>query len=189
MLTLEVPDREYFNEGNGEFVTITGRTLKMEHSLLSLSKWEEKWHEPFLGRVGQKTEHTPEQIAYYMSCMVVGEDIPPSFFEGLSSDLANQIRDYIDDPHTATTFYDPNGQKSQGGRKQTVTAELIYYWMFRLDIPIELQSWNLNRLMTLIRVCEIQDKPKKGNKIPRSKLAAQRSALNAQRMAQLGTTG
>ena len=187
MLTITVPSRELFNEATSEFLSLDGATLKLEHSLLSLSKWEEKWHVPFLGRAGMKDDRTTEQVIDYIRCMtIVPKDLPPEFYDNLPADIVSQVQEYINDPHTATTFASM-GNNGSPKRKETVTAELLYYWMFRLDIPMECQKWHLNRLMTLIQLCDMKDNPKKQKRTAQS-LAARRD-LNAQRRAQYNTNG
>lgn len=188
MLTIHIPDREYFDDETSEFICLAGRTLELEHSLASLAKWEEKWHEPFLGRVGQETARTEEQTLDYIRCMSVSP-LTLADLQHLPSSAVDEVQEYINDPHTATTVHDSRPVGAPG-RKQTITAELIYYWMIKLEIPFECESWNLNRLLMLIRVCEIKDgEAQKKNKMPGKSAMSQQRALNMQRRAARGSLG
>lgn len=192
MLVLTVPERESYDEKTNRFVTFEETTIKLEHSLLSLSKWEEKWHKPYLGRAGVKTEHTDEEVLDYMRCMCMTRNLPEGFFETIDKASMQKIIDYIQDPHTATTFSERQDQQNPA-RRQTVTAEVIYYWMLKAEIPFECEKWNLSRLLTLIRVCEVMDSkhmPKnKGKKPSKASAAAARREMNMMRRQQLNTTG
>ena len=180
MLTIVVPGTEMFDEAKQEFVTEGDVVLKLEHSLVSLSKWESLHEKPFLG----KDEKTTEEVLDYIKCMTVTPKIPPEVYQHLSGDNIKEINEYIEAKMTATWFSDPPGAPQT---RDIITAELIYYWMISFQIPLECERWHLNRLFTLIRVCNLkQAKPKK---MSRSEIAARNRELNAQRIAQLGTRG
>ena len=172
MLEIELPEREMFNEQTNEFVTIKQQTLQLEHSLLSLSKWESKWKKPFL----DAEDHTREETLDYIRCMTINSHVDPIVYEYIPFDKYMQIKEYIADTHTATRIYDRRPHK--GGVKETTTSELIYYWMIYFGIPFECQKWHLNRLLTLIRICGI-----KGTNETMSKNAVleQNRMLNAMR--------
>jgi hypothetical protein len=180
MLQITVPEVEYWDEKNEEFISTKEVTLSLEHSLVSLSKWESKWHKAFLG----KEEKTTEELIDYIKCMTLTQNVSDEVYNRLNSDNVQKIKEYIEDSHTATFIYDdPNAPKS----RETVTSELIYYWMIALNIPFECQKWHLNRLLTLIRVCNIKNKPPK--KMSQRQIMSRNAALNAARRQKLHTTG
>lgn len=180
MLQITVPEVEYWDEKNEEFISTKEVTLSLEHSLVSLSKWESKWHKAFLG----KEEKTTEELIDYIKCMTLTQNVSDEVYNRLNSDNVQKIKEYIEDSHTATFIYDdPNAPKS----RETVTSELIYYWMVALNIPFECQKWHLNRLLTLIRVCNIKNKPPK--KMSQRQIMSRNAALNAARRQKLHTTG
>ena len=180
MLTIIVPGVEMFDEQSQEFVTRGDVTLELEHSLVSLSKWEQMYEKPFLG----SEEKTTEEVFEYIKIMTLTPNVPEEIFAKLSEDNITAINNYLDAQMTATWFHDaPGAPKS----RDVITAELIYYWMITFQIPFECERWHLNRLFTLIRVCNIkQAKPKK---MSRAEVAARNRELNIQRRAQLGTKG
>lgn len=180
MLQITVPAVELFDETTERFIELKEQTLQLEHSLVSLSKWESKWCKAFLGR-GAKTD---EEILDYIKCMTITQNVNPDIYKYLTEDNLQQINKYIEAPMTATTFVE---DKSSKGNREVVTSELIYFWMISLNIPFECQKWHLNRLITLIRVCNAKNAPPKR----RSKrdVASQYAALNAARKKQLNTKG
>lgn len=180
MLTIVVPGIEMYDEIKQEFVTEGDITLELEHSLVSLSKWESFYEVPFLG----KEEKTTEQILEYIKLMTLTLEVPEEVFSRVSEGNIKAINEYIEAKMTATWFNDPPGNLAS---RDVITAELIYYWMITFQIPFECQYWHINRLFTLIRVCNVkQAKPKK---MSRAEIAARNRELNAQRRSQLGTTG
>ena len=181
MLQIVVPAVEAFDDEKQEFVTIgKDQTLELEHSLISLSKWESKWCKVFLS----KEEKTTEETIDYIKCMTVTPRVDPSVYDRLTTENIKQIQDYIAAPMTATYF-----SKEAGGRinREQVTSELIYYWMIAMQIPFECEKWHLNRLLTLIRVCNIKNQPPK--KMSKKEIMTRNAALNAQRRQQLNTKG
>ena len=181
MLLIEIPIHpEGWDEVKEEFVPAEVKTLSLEHSLVSLSKWESKWNKPFLG----KDEKTIEETLDYIKCMTLTKNVDPSVYEHLTSENVRQINEYIGAKMTATTFsQEPGGKKNS----EIITSELIYYWMIALQIPFECQKWHLNRLLTLIRVCNIKNQPPK--KMSRREIMSRNAALNAARRKQLNTNG
>jgi len=180
MLRITVPGDEAFDELNLEFTTQGDVVLELEHSLVSLSKWESIFEKPFLG----KDDKTVEETLAYVKAMTLTSDVPDKVYEKLSEDNLQTINNYIGAKMTATWFADEPGAPKTN---QVITAELIYYWMTVFQIPFDCEHWHLNRLFTLIRVCNIKSaKPKK---MGRSEMAARNRELNAQRKKQLGTRG
>ena len=180
MLTIVVLGVEMFDDESQEFTTKDDVALELEHSLVSLSKWESKHEKPFLG----KAEKTTEEVFDYIKCMTLTPNVPDQVFSKFSEKNYNEINEYIEAKMTATWFSEiPGAPKS----RDVITAELIYYWMVIFQIPFECENWHLNRLFTLIRICNVkQSKPKK---MSRSEIAARNRELNTQRKAQLGTSG
>ena len=180
MLTIKIPDTEYYNEETSQFVSVKERTIDLEHSLVSLSKWESKWCKPFLN----KDNKTDEEIKYYIHCMIIDRNVPETIYYAISKEQIKQIEDYIDEKMTATTFSDiASASKS----REIITSEIIYYWMISLNIPFECQKWHLNRLLTLIRVCSIKNAPPK--KMGRNSVLSRNAQINAARKKQLNTRG
>lgn len=173
MLKIVVNGAEYFDEARGEFVYTNSTTLTLEHSLISLSKWESKWHKPFLG----STEKTAEELLDYIRCMTITQNVDPNVYLSLSQENFNDIKNYMEDTMTATWFTERDNPRH---RQKVITAELIYYWMVALQIPFECEKWHLNRLLTLIRVCNIENSPKK--KMGRKDVYRQNASLNEQRL-------
>lgn len=179
MLRLEVGATELWDEGTESFSCVEGRELRLEHSLLSVSKWEAIWGKPFLTREPK----TQEETISYVRCMLLDADVPDSAIELLSDGDLRSINDYIAAPMTATTF----SQRDQGPSREKVTSELIYYWMVVHGIPFECQEWHLNRLLTLIRVCNVKSQP--ARKMSRSEIRSRNRALNESRRKALGSKG
>lgn len=179
MLTLIIRGDEYFDETTNEFLTVGDRKLVLEHSLASVSKWEAIYNRAFLSPAPKSAE---EHFAY-LQCMVLAPEDSHELLNKLTREQLEQITEYMSSRQSGTWF--PSEPASQGGT-ESITAELIYHWMFEFNIPLELQNWHLTRLMTLIRVCSMK---RGGNKkLPRN-TAAQRRELNAARRAQYNTTG
>lgn len=180
-ITIPAPQAEEWDEQNEEFVyRTTGKeqTLKLEHSLVSLSKWESKWCKSFLS-----SEKTDEEFLDYIKCMTLTSNVPPDVYDRLTMQNLEEIMAYVNAPMTATTFRKSNERPS----REIITSELIYYWMITLNIPFECEKWHIKRLLTLIRVCEVKNnKPKKRS---RSEIMRDNAALNASRRKQLNTKG
>ena len=191
MLTITIPARsgmEYYDESKNTFVTIGGlskdTTIHLEHSLVSLSKWESKWHKPFLG-TGRKNEKakTEEEILDYIKCMTLDKGVDEAVYKSLTKENLKEIEEYISNPMTATTF----GPDNSKGSREVITSELIYYWMVALNINFECEKWHLNRLLTLIRICNIKNQP--GKKVSAKKQAQHYAELNRQRREAMKTSG
>ena len=181
MLQLTIPlSPEGWDEVNEVFIEPKVTTIQLEHSLISLSKWESKWCEPFLS----KKNLTNEESLDYIRCMTVSKNVDPKVYLHITKENVDEIIKYINAPMTATTFSKNSNGKSS---KEVITAELIYYWMIAYQIPSEYEKWHLNRLLTLIRICSIKNSPPK--KMGRGEVMRNNAALNAARRHQLGSRG
>lgn len=179
MLKITVPGEELFDDEKQEFIRREGFDLELEHSLVSLSKWESILEKPFLAP-GDKTD---EETFIYVECMITTPIFPPDICSRLSDENLEQINQYVGSKQTATWFRETPGGKGN----EVITAEVIYYWLTVFKIPFECENWHLNRLFTLIKVCNLKQQPPQ--KMSRSALAARNRELNAMRRAQLGTSG
>lgn len=184
MLWLTIPGYEYFDEQTNTFGHTKTTTIQLEHSLVSLSKWESKWCKPFFG----KEDKTTEQCVDYVRCMTITQNVDPLIYKGLTAQNFKDINDYIEAPMTATWFNERDGHQIN---RQTITNEIIYYWMIALNIPFECQKWHLNRLLTLVRVCNIKNNVSKKtpDTINKRTMLQERTALNLARRERLHTTG
>ena len=181
MLRLKVQlTPEEWDEEKEEFVEPKVQILQLEHSLISISKWESKWHKSFI----HTKNLTDEETMDYVKCMTLTQNVNPEVYGYLTDSNIRQIREYIDNPMSATTFSE---DKTSKNNREIVTAELIYYWMIALNIPFECQKWHLNRLLTLIRVCNIKNQPPK--KMSKRDVMSRNAQLNAARKKQLNTKG
>ena len=171
-----------FDEVNNKFITINTKetTLRLEHSLVSLKKWESKWRKPFLSNKHPKTN---DEIIDYIKCMTLTQNVDENIYGILTSKNLTDIQQYIDNPMTATTF--PVEQPKRNG--EIVTAEIIYYWMISLNIPMECQKWHLNSLLTLIKVCSTKNQPPK--KMSKREIMNRNTALNQARRQKLNSKG
>ena len=154
MLKITVPATELFKEDTDELITVKETHLQLEHSLVSLSKWESKWCKPFISKNDKSVEETLD----YIKCMTLTQNVDPNVYLCLTQQNFKEINDYIDAPMTATWF---NERNKETGKREVVTAEIIYYWMINFNIPFECQKWHLNRLLTLVRVCNLKSQPPK----------------------------
>jgi len=179
MLQITIPPVELFDEAKKEFVWSKSYELQLEHSLVSLSKWESTWGKAFL----TKGEKTSEETMDYIRCMTVSQNIDPVAYTLISQVNIDKITQYIDHPMTATKINQDKGTTN----KDIITAEIVYHWMITFNIPFECQKWHLNRLLTLINVCNIKNQPQK--KVNRKDILSKRNSLNEARKAQYKTSG
>lgn len=179
MLQIIIPSVELWDENKEEFINSKEQTLQLEHSLVSISKWESKWCKPFLS----KEEMSREEVIDYIKCMTLTSNVDDEVYQYLTDENVSTINKYISAPMTATWFNEDNRRPN----REQITSEIIYYWMIALNIPFECQYWHLNRLLTLIRVCNIKNEPPK--KMSRQKIMSRNAALNAARRQQFNTKG
>lgn len=180
MLQVTIPASEYFDEKTGEFHSIRETTLQLEHSLVSVSKWESKWCKPFLGSNGKTTEECID----YVRCMTITRHVDPMVYQFLTEKNFLEINAYIESPMTATTFSERENKRFS---HEVVTAEIIFYWMIALNIPFECRKWHLNRLIALVRVCNIKNTPQK--KLSKREIMERNRTLNEERRKRMHSTG
>lgn len=184
MLPILIKHGELYDETKNEFIQLEkDQTICLEHSLVSVSKWEAKWHKPFLDDRFPKTK---EEIIDYIRCMTITQNVNPNVYYLMSDENLKKIQEYISDPATATWFSDKKKKQTQ---KRIITSEVIYYWMIALQIPFECQKWHLNRLLTLIKVCNEENKPLDKKNRNMREFLSERAALNAARKKRLNTRG
>lgn len=180
MLTITIPDREFYDEEANQFFTRKGQTLCLEHSLVSLSKWESKWCKPFI----TKEKKTVSETIDYIRCMTLTQNVNPEVYKLITDDIIDKVNDYIDAPMTATTF---SRKEKRSPNREQITSELIYYWMVAFNIPFKCEKWHLNRLLTLIRVCEVKNQPPQ--KMGSNALLRHNAAINEARRKKWNTKG
>jgi len=156
MLKITIPEEEFWDERNQRFITFAPVTLRLEHSLVSIAKWEMKWKKPFLGM----EEKTQEQLIDYYKCMTITQNVPDSVYQRFTRENHLQIQEYLKDTQTATWFTEDKNKHGRSGGK-IITNERIYAWMAECGIPFDCEKWNINRLLTLIRICNIDNQPSK----------------------------
>ena len=180
MLIINTEETELFNDDGLEFTKIKPHTLQLEHSLISVHKWEARWHKPFMG----KDNKSDEEVIDYIRCMTMSSNVDPNVYGVLGKNNIEKIREYIDDSMTATWFSE---KSNKSHAEEVITAELLYYSMIALQIPFECRKWHLNQLITLIRVCNDKNTPSK--KMSKRDILARNAALNAKRRAALNSKG
>ena len=184
MLPIVVPARELYNEDTNEFINIPRTELKLEHSLVSISKWEAKYKKPFISKTKKDTK-TREETIDYIRFMTLTQNVDPIIYYGLTDENIREIAEYIDDPMTASWVSDEENNKSRSN--EAITSELIYWWMTALRIPWEAQKWHLNRLLMLIRIGNKKNQPPK--KMSRAAILARNKRLNDERRRKYNTKG
>lgn len=179
MLKLVIPSIEFYDEQKQEFINTKEQSIQVEHSLVSISKWESKWNKPFLSKESKTIEETID----YVKCMTLTQNVPSEVYSRLTNDNINDVSKYISAPMTATWFSDTKEKPS----REIITSEIIYYWMITYNIPFECQKWHLNKLLALIRVCSNKNQPAK--KMSRAEIISRNRELNNQRRQALNTNG
>lgn len=179
MLTLHIPDMEFYDEQKEEFVRVKATELRLEHSLVSISKWESIWKIPFLSAKRMSLEQTKD----YIKCMTISQNVNPLVYSVITKEQIDKISSYISEERTATTFRKDGSPPN----RQVITSELIYFWMAQYNIPMECQKWHFSRLMTLIRIASIKNAPEK--KMSQNAILSQNRSLNAARRKAMHTKG
>lgn len=179
MLRITIPSIEWYDDITNEFTSSKEQTLQLEHSLVSISKWESRWKKPFLS----KEEKTIEETIDYIKCMTTTQNVSDDVYKYITNDNLKEVQKYLEDGMTATTF----SNNSNGSSREIITSELIYYWMISMNIPFECQKWHLNRLLTLINVCSIKNRPAK--KLSGKDLAKRNAEINESRRKMLNNGG
>lgn len=179
MIEITIDPPECFDEATERFIRIRKQTLQLEHSLVSLSKWEARYKKSFISNLPKTTEES----LFYIRCMTMNKDVDDRIYNFITEAQVKEIVDYIEDPMTATKIAQRTGKKSG----ESVTSELIYYWMIAMNIPFECQKWHLNRLLMLVNVCQLKSEPAK--KMSRSEVLSRNKALNAARRKAYNTSG
>lgn len=184
MLEIEIPNFELYDDSRNLFIPVKGRKLSLEHSLVSLSKWESIWNVPLLTELDSSKGLSGEKLISYIKCMTIGKMNDETVYSGLTDFIIRQINRYIEAPMSATTF---NNNARVPGRPEVLTSEVIYYRMIMYGIPFECEKWHLNRLITLIRVCSVKNSP--GKKLSKAETAQRFYELNEARKKKLNTKG
>lgn len=180
MLYITIPATDCWDESKEEFVTVKEQTLQLEHSLVSIAKWESKWGKSFLS----DRDKTREEVLDYIRCMTITQNVKPEAYLCITSDNIEKIENYIKAPMTATFF---SNEKKSGGGREIITAEVIYQWMIALNVPIQFEKWHLNRLIAQIKVCAIKSQPPK--KMSKNAILSHNAKLNAARKAKYNSRG
>lgn len=178
-LTIQVDGMELFNQATNQFIETKPQTLVLEHSLVSISKWESKWHKMYL----ETPKKTSEELLDYVRCMTINKNVPEYTYHALSQKNIDDIVRYMEDPMTASSVYDPR----TGGHHERVSSELIYYWMISFNIPVEFEKWHINRLLMLIKICS--KKNSKPSKKEKAAMDRRRAEINQQRLAKMKQRG
>lgn len=179
MLRVTIPETEFYDEKKDEFITTKEQTLALEHSLVSISKWESIFHKSFMS----SRDKTEDEVIEYIRCMTITQNVDPKIYRALPNKVIKEIQDYIQNPMSAQKFYDEKKTPSN----EIITSELIYYWMIAYQIPFECEKWHIQRLMNLIKICSIKNAPPK--KMSKNELMSRYASVNAMRRKSLGTSG
>ena len=187
MLTITIPGGEFYDEETERFFESKGKTIVIEHSLVSISKWESKWKKPFIDTLSKWSKDpnsiAMEEVLDYIRCMTLTQNVDPNVYRTIPAQTINDIFAYMNDPMTATWFRNEEHNK----KGEVVTSELVYYWMTALNIPFECKKWHFNRLMVLIRIASEKNQPPK--KMNKNNILKQNRSLNAQRRARMRSRG
>lgn len=185
MLELTIDEQEIFNERTNEYLYTKKTFLQLEHSLISIHKWESKWHKSFLST----KEKTYEELTDYIRCMTINKVADDTIYRWIPPDQIKQIVEYIQNPMTAVMFRDPSLIGASKRKEQIITAETIYYWMIELNIPVEFERWHLEQLLALIKFINAKHEDPKKRPKNRQEMAAERHRINLERRAKHHSKG
>ena len=180
-ISIKIPDTELWDPTKEEFIQVKGQVLTLEHSLLSVDKWESKWKKPYLS----EEKKSAIEVLDYLRCMTLTKNVNPFIYYAIPDSEFKRINEYIQDPMTATTFN--NRKESKSRKREVITSEIIYWEMTQLKIPMEWEKRHLNKLLTLIQVASI--KSESPQKMSKAEIARQNKALNAARRKKYNTRG
>lgn len=150
----DIPQQELFDNRSQTFITIPEQHipafhLQLRHSLMSIAKWESRWHDSFLA----KETMDADELIDYVRCMTINTQKNQDVYKYLGKDDYDQILEYMQDPMSAIDLNAKRNKETKKGRKKRETAESVYYAMFNLGIPIECEKWHFNRLSALLDYC------------------------------------
>lgn len=185
MLEIRLKETEFWNADIDEFQYTDPQIIKLEHSLISVSKWEAIWKKPYFPSSLEPGIYGVKEELSYIECMIIGP-VRALVAASLLSNHAQELHEYINGEMTASKVTPKVASENPYRRKPTVTSELIYYWMIRYNIPFECERWHLSRLLALISICNAKDPDNKDNKMSAAEAAKYRRDLNAKRLAAAG---
>lgn len=179
---------ELFDEETNTFLHPVGKKLHLEHSLLSISKWEAEWEIPFLN-----TDKTSEQSLSYIKCCVLDDDFDELLLNTLSDKNILDFNAYLSKGMTAKKIIDLRSSLSQKRKsrrpasQKALTSEDIYYSMIQFHVWKECEEWPLQRLLSLLQLCSL--KSNSTGEMSKSDQAKFYREENARRKAKYHTNG
>lgn len=160
--------------------------LRFEHSLVSLSEWEQEYEKPFYSSKTVDNRTEKEMVSYFEYMLISGIEYRP-LVRLASPEQMLALTHYINKGSTATTVKE---MAQKAGPNETPTSELMYYWLVAFKIPFKpTDEWHLHRLLMLVKVCGAKSTPSGRNKVNKRELAMSMREINEQRLRDLGTKG
>lgn len=187
-ITIEIEGRPLFDQRTQSFLPRPkSRQIRLEHSLISMSRWEEETKRKFFSKLDGP--QSTEDILFYIKCMSLDGPIDDNLLRCISKKELERVGAYISDNRTATTFAQTNSK----GKAGTMTSEVLYYYIAAFQLPPYVEKWHLSRLLTLIRVANAKQAAagKKGKKdgVNYQSRVDSWARLNEKNKARLGTSG